>query len=82
MVYFPKIEKLNMKERTQKICTRFDTITQKNNYGKDYERTFTICCSILAHYDTRRFRSFGKAVNKRSWLGESPMETAKRVIAF
>ena len=25
---------------------------------------------------------FGKAVNKRSWLGESPMETAKRVIAF
>ena len=50
--------------------------------GKTMKRTFTICCSILAHYDTRRFRSFWKAVNKRSWLGESPMETAKRVIAF
>ncbi|WP_048969021.1 xylose isomerase [Enterococcus faecalis] len=84
MVYFPKIEKIKYEGTNTKNMYAFRHYNpEKIIMGKTMKEHLRFAVAYWHTMTQDGSDPFGKAVNKRSWLGESPMETAKkRVIAF
>ena len=62
MVYFPKIEKIKYEGTNTKNMYAFRHYNPEEIImGKTMKEHLRFGCSILAHYDTRRFRSFWKS---------------------
>ena len=84
MVYFPKIEKIKYEGTNTKNMYAFRHYNPEEIImGKTMKEHLRFAVAYWHTMTQDGSDPFGKAVNKRSWLGESPMETAKkRVIAF
>ena len=84
MVYFPKIEKIKYEGTNTKNMYAFRHYNPEEIImGKTMKEHLRFAVAYWHTMTQDGSDTFGKAVNKRGWLGDSPMETAKkRVIAF